>query len=148
MSGIGVVIGVDPGLKTGVAFWDIGRQQFTMITSGAWWDIYDLLRSQDPCRASMVIEDSSANNFIYSRHGRDVTRRISRNVGMNQAYARLLIDGLRRIGFVVQTIVPHRHRRKLDATTFSRIVQWHGSTDQHGRDAAMLVFGVKETSMG
>jgi len=30
---------------------------------------------------------------------------------------------------------------KLTADQFKRITGWHGRTNEHGRDAAMLVFG-------
>ena len=38
---------------------------------------------------------------------------------------------------------PKDNKTKLNADQFSRITKWEGRTNEHGRDAAMLIFGRK-----
>jgi len=54
------------------------------------------------------IEDPSLNNFTYGRHGVSGASRdkLNRNVGRNQAYGELLVEGAELLGHVVRPVRP------------------------------------------
>lgn len=134
-------IGVDPGVTTGIAVWDRREKALTRMESMTWWEAFDWIAGLDPTEYWITVEDSSKNNFTYKRHGGDISRKISRNAGMNQGMSRLMIEGLKRRGFTVREVVPGG-RKKLNSDMFRLYTKWEDCTSQHARDAAMMVFGL------
>ena len=64
--------------------------------------------------------------------------RTAQNVGMNKRDAQLLIAYAEAHNFQVLAVRPTR--TKLKADTFKKMTGWDKRTNQHARDAAMLVF--------
>ena len=50
-------------------------------------------------------------------------------------------DFLRAHGIKYEMVAPHQGATKWTADTFARITGYTGRTSNHGRDAAVLVFG-------
>ncbi len=149
-------IGLDAGRQTGLAVWDAKGQRFAredapavwdaLVTTG-FWQAYEIVLGFNADDAVIVIEDPSKNRTTFDhgvpRSERAARRRekISRNVGSNAREAALLATGLERQGYRVCRVRPRS--RKLSADAFRRLTRYQGRTSQHARDAAMLVFGLK-----
>ena len=91
----------------------------------------------------VVIEDARALP-IYGRHGkvRGARRdKLARNVGRVDRETQLWVEYLARRGYRVLLVEPSRGQEKWDAATLKRITRYQGRTNQHGRDAARLVWG-------
>lgn len=135
-------IGIDPGAATGWAVWDADLECFAEMETLTFWTAYE--RAADranpwPPGTVFVIEDPR-QNVTYDRDGQGVRQmqKISRNVGKNQAQAKLLAEGLERLGFEVRYVVPQS--AKLGHDTFARWTGLRKRVSQHCRDAARLVF--------
>lgn len=107
-----------------------------------------------PESCDVIIEDSKLNGAALRRTGipaQDI--KIAYNSGSNRRESQLLAEGLRRRGYNVVAVKPLRHvtaagatnkRGKMTAEFFSRLTGWDKPTSEHGRDAGILCWGVKE----
>ncbi len=64
---------------------------------------------------------------------------MARSIGRLDEVTRLLFDELDEAGIAARSCAPVR---KLDAEVFGIVTRWTGVTNQEGRDAGMLCFGV------
>lgn len=145
-------IGIDP--PKGFALWDTKKRAFETITTSDFWKIVeDVKRLHDRYNwgyhsqiLTVVIEDPAQNKGIYARHwkhdqGHKMTR-LAKNVGMNQMCATLLIEYCRRHNIPHQAVRPtKRSLTKMHPDRFQKLTGYVHRTSEHGRDAAMLVWG-------
>ena len=155
-----IYVGIDPGLHNGLALWDAQDRAFIEIGTYTFWGLIfrlDALTAQwteAKTETLVLVEYAASHNFMYARNEQtndpsDSRRRkenkISRNIGQNQLYGKLIVEYLEllkatgRKSFSVTPIVPNQ--RKLNGPTFSTVTKYPKAVSQHARDAAMLVFG-------
>jgi hypothetical protein len=147
-----VLVGIDPGLKTGVCAWDTKLKKIVFIKTMDFWEVIDYFSQMKHTsdvtnqQVKAVIENSALNKPTFVKPGGNTNlkmQKISRNVGSNQRESVLLIEGVRRLGFSVEEIRPtgkHGVKRKWSAEYFEKLTGI-SKASQHARDAAMLVFG-------
>jgi hypothetical protein len=136
------VIGIDPGVETGVAVWQAEIKRFIALETLDFWRTFTYLSTFPKDSTKVVVENPALNNFSYARHkqtGKDGLK-IARNSGGNCREAELLIEGLKRDGYDVMEIKPTR--RKWTAEQLKRYTGYEGRTNQHVRDAMALVHGL------
>jgi hypothetical protein len=136
------LIGIDPGIQTGVANYDRKTRKFAELLTLTFWKTIEYVQSFSPSNVELVIENAMLNQFSYARHtqvGKEALR-IARNAGANCREAELLINGLTRDGYIVHEIKPTN--RKWTAEQFNKITGHAGPTNQHVRDACALVYGL------
>jgi len=46
------------------------------------------------------------------------------------------------IALAIELVKLKWHKKKMDAEPFNRLTNWKGKTNEHARDAEMLVFGL------
>lgn len=137
MSTSRVVIGVDPGVVTGVAFFLGGRLDLFVTTDHA--DALVLIRVAHP--AMVVLEDSRLGP-VYARSkvtARAMTR-IARSVGEIDQRCREIEDMCKSEGIEIICVSPLGKGRKIDAAEFRAVTGWTGRTNQHVRDAVMVAW--------
>lgn len=151
---INYFLGVDPGLNTGVALWDARGSRFLYVRAVSFWDATELiyseyvrLKSFCPGDMQVVIENPKAISTMYAKHdeyqGR-VRTKIAQSVGSNKRDAELLMEFCERKSIPYQAVMPSKGTgSKEKASVFKRLTKFEGSTNQHGRDAGMLVFGMR-----
>lgn len=143
-------IGLDPGSNLGFAVWDRGKKVFHMITSSSFAPVISTLgwmvKVADSLEAS--IEDPSLMKipvFQGKQTGRaPVDRKIAEKVGRVKENGILLIECCEYMGISVERVHPGANLfipTKSNAAFFRRVTGFTGSTNEHGRDAARLVFG-------
>jgi len=91
---------------------------------------------------TVVVENPEADRPVFARP-RTTARgmlKIARNVGMVQEATLQLVRRIRALG-IEPRLVPPRRAGKVKGDEFRQITRWTARTSQHGRDAAMLVFG-------
>ena len=130
-----MVIGVDPGVVTGVAIFRRGRLDRFVTTNHQ--DAVLLIRTVGP--ALVVLEDSREGP-LYARAGVNARgmSRIARSVGEIDQRCREIEDLCRREGIEIICVSPRGKGRKLNAAEFAALTGWTGRTNQHVRDAAMV----------
>ena len=132
------IIGIDPGVATGVAMLEDGR--FTEFRCLGFWEAYELVR-QCSSRTTVVIE-IAADTYVWqpnarSRAGLGKALKVAQDVGAVRREGLLLAQGLQRSGLQVVTRPP---RGKVDARRFAEITGYRGRMNQHKRDAGMLAW--------
>lgn len=156
-----IYIGIDPGKKTGFAVWNGKARDFEEIeTFDFWGAIYRILdwkrwpeRTQDLC---VVIEATHLNPSMHAKtigitkameHLPESARmsslmKIAQNVGGNKREAELFVEFAKKHDIMVIEAKPTRKSvTKITAEKFKIWTGWDGRTNEHSRDAAMLVFG-------
>jgi hypothetical protein len=133
------VIGIDPGLDTGVAIFKDGylSELLTMRPFGV-AKYLELV-----CPTSLVVYEDSriqSNVFTAAKQPRAVALKIARNVGNIDAWCSLIEDSCKANRINTVSISPKAKGAKLDAAQFEAITGWSGSSNQHTRDAAMVAW--------
>lgn len=140
-------IGIDGGTNTGFAVWDKKERRFEVIKTLDFWRVYEYINKYYPAEhTQIVIEDPSQNKPVFVRRYDPKSVReslkIAQDVGGVKRETEKMIEGLERKEYKVQRVRPMKgSMTKLTADYFRRITKYEGSTSEHARDAAMLVFG-------
>lgn len=140
--GVRHLIGIDPGVNTGVAVWDRAAGMFVMVDSGTITEVMEAVTLWSHERNFKVFfEDARQRRWIPDT--RDLGREMGRRQGAGSVKRDCQIweDFCRENGIPYEAVAPQRNRTKLSAGEFARLTGWKGRTNEHGRDAAMLVFG-------
>lgn len=137
------VIGIDPGAHTGFALWDAAHLQLRRVESmsiaeaqqeirEAWWNqTLDLV----------IVEDARKRTFfrrmdiLQAKYGAAVRE----GAGSAKREASIWEEFLKILGVPYVMLSPRRTKTK--APRFQLQTGWKGRTNEHARDAAMLVFG-------
>jgi len=133
-----VVIGIDPGVHTGLAIADGERlirvESMTAVEA-------------EGCVMQCVVDYGLPNVFVRFEDARMRQWFGSKGREALQGAGSIKRDCSRWEEFLTHHNIPHAriapkaNHTKLTADQFKRITGWQGRTNEHGRDAAMLVFG-------
>jgi hypothetical protein len=135
-------IGIDAGACTGLAEWQYGGDLRCDTTT--FWGAIDRIREMHKCWGThlcVVIEAGWKNRPVFARPGVQGRRqlRIAQNVGQNHAHGKLIVDYCDLKGIRYLALRPGTP--KLNDEQFRRLTGYDGTTSQHARDAAMMVWG-------
>lgn len=140
-------IGIDTGTHTGIAVWDSRGRCFrsiedvpihkAMATVAQYKDIAD----QEGARLYVRVEDPRQRTWYGERMSREMERNKLQGVGSVKRDAVIWEDFLSDLGVKFEMVAPKDNMTKLSQEAFETITKWKGRTNEHKRDAAMLVFG-------
>lgn len=134
-----ILIGIDPGVHTGVAAIDKEGLQVVSAMSAVEAEQFVHMRAaQAGGQIAVFFEDARLRNWFGSK-GREALQGAGSIKRDCQRWEEWLIH--HRISF--SKIAPRNNCTKLTAEQFKKITGWQGRTNEHGRDAAMLIFGRK-----
>ena len=133
-----VVVGIDPGNKTGIAFFTLDDKLILVETK----TIHPLDVGAEIEGADVVyIEDSRLQKAIFCHPSQKVA--YSRSVGQVDARCSDIEEICKRKGIKFVGISPKEKGKKISKDEFMRIfgcVSNKSGSNQHERDAAMVVF--------
>lgn len=134
-------IGIDTGVHTGFAVWNSRTKEFEEVTS---LPIHEALRRVFEEFASLTevnvhFEDARQRRW-YDTHTAAKDRARLQGAGSIKRDCTIWEDALTDWGVPFEAVPPRRNMTKLSAEQFRRITGWQGKTNEHSRDAAMLVF--------
>jgi len=152
-----ILIGVDPGSITGVCVWSPGREKILDMQSMSHikfmeWvltgeEVYDMVVAiENPNLNQPVFMTKEETSIIFGTNSTEkvsvlrILLRRAQNIGMNKQIAKTLMEFMESKGIAFVPIRPFR--KKMDAEQFRNLTKWEGRTNQHNRDAAILVFGL------
>ena len=142
VAGVRYLIGIDPGVNTGVAVWNRAAGMLVTVDAGTITEVMDAVKlwSQE-FGVKVFFEDARQRRWIPDT--RDLGREMGRRQGAGSVKRDCQIweDFCRENAIPYEAVAPRRNRTKLSAGEFARLTGWKGRTNEHGRDAAMLVFG-------
>ena len=135
-----MIVGIDPGVNTGFAVWSRAERRLTTVETLGITQAMTLIRTMADAEAlhSVRFEDARLRTWFGAR-GREALQgagSIKRDCSIWQEF----LSGL--VGVPFLPVSPQSKGAKLDAAAFKRLTGWQGRTSEHGRDAAMLVWGV------
>jgi hypothetical protein len=141
-----VVLGIDPGVNTGVATYRAGK--LVALDTIEPHQIERFIRAKAPAR--IVFEDSRLQSHTWTRAAtRAAAAKMARNVGQVDAWCTLITAVCAELGIPAQGISPAGKGAKLNADAFARVTGWTGKSNEHARDAAMVAWQSRSiTKMG
>lgn len=132
---VDVVIGIDCGVKTGYAAWAVKAKKFyTLKTCKIHEVMAELLKVKDDFALFVKVEDARQVRFKTDANKAKGAGSVCRD-------AKIWEDFLTDYGISFEMVRPSKALTKWDAKKFQTVTGYTGKTDQHGRDAAMLVYG-------
>jgi hypothetical protein len=140
-----IVIGIDPGVTTGYAEWDAEVRAFRNVEGLL---IHAAMRRVALLQiggllSHVVFEDARLRTW-YGKSGsyeEDIAR--LQGAGSVKRDCSIWADFLGDHGIPYKTLSPREKGAKYDAAQFKRLTGWDQWTNEHGRDAGLLVFGTK-----
>lgn len=134
-----LVVGIDPGVLTGLAVWDKFRRELRVVASmgamAAMAQVSGLNR--DGCLRGVVFEDARLRTW-FGIKGREAWQ----GAGSIKRDCSLWEEFLRLHSIEFKAVSPRQKGSKLDAAAFERLTGWPHRTNEHSRDAGLLVFGL------
>lgn len=135
-------IGIDAGTHTGVAVWNSTEHRLELIDTMTITRAMDYVRGERMRGLAMgfevvvYLEDARKRSW-FGNAGREKLQgagSVKRDCAIWETFCMEL-------GVECVKIPPKHNATKLKDGQFKLITGWHGRTSEHGRDAAMLVFG-------
>ena len=134
-------IGIDTGVHTGFAIWNIMNQEFiackTMQIDEAMELIKEIYESHNDFL--VVVEDARLRKFF---KGENMAAK-QQGAGSIKRDAKIWEDYLTRLRIDFKLVNPTSRKTKITSEYFKKISKYEGHTSNHARDAAMLVLGYK-----
>ena len=129
-------IGIDPGVNTGIAV-SRGGELVLVRTVGALEAMDMVLKA---CGEDLHVwwEDARKRAW-FGAEGREALQ----GAGSIKRDCSLWVEFFARHSIRNTAVAPKAIRTKLDAGAFAHTTGWSGRTNEHGRDAAMLIWGRK-----
>ena len=138
-----VIMGLDPGSSTGVAYFSDGKLQKldTIEPVQLLWCIKNTM----PAR--VIFEDSRLESHVWSatNGSRAAALKMARNVGEIDAWCKLIVAICAELGVAAHGISPKSKGAKLSAEQFKAETGWGSRCNQHERDAAMIAWPYKNS---
>lgn len=139
-----VMIGIDVGKKTGFAL-SLGGK-LSEVKSYGFWDAVTVVKSlfegykqDNQIDFKVYVEDPRLRTWFGSDEKKVQAARMG--VGSVKRDAELWEEFLQREQIPYELIAPKYNRTKLSHEQFIRLTGWTNRTNEHGRDAAMLIYG-------
>lgn len=134
-----IAIGIDPGTKTGFAVWNITEQRFESISCLKIHQALDeVFLANNKDKITVVFEDARKRKW-FGNAGREQLQ----GAGSIKRDCSIWEDFLTDTKIPFRMVAPMNIKTKLKADAFKRLTGWQGQTNEHSRDAAMMVFGLK-----
>lgn len=129
-----IIIGLDPGVSTGVAVYRAGQLAHLQTIEPHEIDAY--ITEVQPAR--VVFEDSRLQSKVWTPAKGAAALKVARNIGEIDAWCRLIAAVCERQGIAAHGISPKSKGAKLTAEQFAVVTGWAGRSNQHERDAALV----------
>lgn len=134
------IIGVDPGTHTGVAVWDSAAAKFLSVEALPVHRALEFVRNQlQGMHCLPVIFEDARLRIWFGQSGREVLQ----GAGAAKRDAAIWDAFLEDMGCPYIARKPAAGSTKWSAEQFRRLTGWQFKTNEHGRDAGVLVYGYK-----
>ena len=135
------IIGIDTGTKTGIAVWSTVNKNFLLIETTFIHRAMNIVKHYSNRAETFVLIEDARKRKFYGNVGNEILQ----GVGSVKRDAAIWEDYLKDIGADFKCVHPVKGATKWADNTFRQITKWEKKTDQHGRDAAMMVFQINKT---
>lgn len=132
-------IGIDTGVHTGFALWDIQEQRLITCETMQIDEVMERVLSFKDVGIIVVVEDARLRKFF---KGENMAAK-QQGAGSVKRDAKIWEDYLKRLNIDFKLVNPTSQKTKITDEYFKKISKYEGRTSNHARDAAMLVLGYK-----
>ncbi|MBV3830157.1 hypothetical protein [Bacteroides xylanisolvens] len=144
-----IYIGIDTGVHTGIAIWDNRKRSLEMVKQMPIHRAMAVVQSYADMQKTGVgdkiivrVEDPRQRTwFGTERMTREEERKRLQGVGSVKRDATIWEDYLTELGVEFEMVAPKRNITKMSQEYFKQLTGWKKQTNEHSRDAAMLIFG-------
>jgi hypothetical protein len=130
-------IGIDCGVNTGFAVWSVEGQCFrcvkTLKIHKALAEVASAFKNEKNIK--VFIEDARLRKWF----GTNSTAKLQ-GAGSVKRDCKIWEDFCIDLGIPYYLVAPKDNMTKLDSEQFIKFTKWEGSTNEHSRDAGMMVF--------
>jgi hypothetical protein len=140
-----IVIGIDPGKTTGLARWDPQSQRFLSILSMPIHKAMDEVRQEAmPEHVLVLFEDARKRGWFGTMDAKQAKygAAVREGAGAAKRDSTIWEDFLTDMAIPFISKKPQARSTKWTAEYFKRVTGWPEHTNEHARDAAVLVFGL------
>jgi hypothetical protein len=129
------ILSIDPGAKTGAAFFENGQLKNLFTTDPL--AVLAMINLNYDC---IIFEDSTLQSHIFTAPSVKgaAKLKIARNIGQVDGYCKLIVQACANASKPCLQISPKNKGAKLNAKQFADITGWDKPSNQHERDAAMV----------
>lgn len=131
------VVGIDPGVNTGYAVYHINSKRLLTVKSLKIHEAFEYLLDLNSLNRLKIVRVEDARLRTFFTGGKEKAQ----GVGSIKRDCKIWEDFLTDKGIQFEMIHPKTQRTKVKADTFKNITGWINPTNEHSRDAGMLVFG-------
>ena len=137
-----IVVGIDPGCNTGLAVWDTSHRQFLDIRCSG---IVDAMRYLNELQAErqiglVVFEDARKRKWIPREKNLSEFRGRAMGAGSVKRDSSIWEEWCNTFAIPFIAVPPRQGMTKYSDEYFRGLTGYDRRTNEHGRDAAMLVF--------
>jgi len=134
------IIGIDPGVNTGIAVWDVKNKQVNYLITVMAVQAEALCRGYKNMNRSFLVRFEDAR--LRTWFGKEKGTAQLQGAGSIKRDCQRWEEFLTHYEIPFEEVAPKNNRTKMTAKEFKMLTGWEGQTNEHGRDAAMLVFGL------
>lgn len=130
-------IGIDPGVNTGIAVWNSKEKKFETIFTCGILQAMEKISPYPVFHSTLFTIEDPNKRIWFGNSGREKLQgagSIKRDFSIWEEWFKANC-----VDFIV--VAPKDVKTKLDADKFKAFTKCELKTNQHGRDAAMMVFG-------
>ena len=142
-----ILIGIDPGVNTGTAIWDTWTKELqvdsmTILQAMRW---VELAYCKHGTRLFVIFEDARKRKWFghMDREQKAYGAGVREGVGSVKRDCAIWEEFLKGLGVPFEMRYPSA--TKMKAEPFDRLTGLTGRTNEHARDAGMIVFGINES---
>ncbi len=133
-----IIVGIDPGKKTGMAFYSREEKKIARVQTVSFWDCaYYIINNSGSQDILFIVENPQTKAVWHHAKTRAAQNKTSVNVGSVLRESELIIDLIVLSNCKLITCPP---RGKIDAEKFKLITGFDKPTNPHTRDAGMLAW--------
>ena len=139
-----ILIGIDTGTHTGFAVYDTKTRKLTEVTCMMIHQAMKRVAEMNKLHNDIKVrvEDPRQRTwFGTERMSREQERQKLQGVGSVKRDATIWDDYLKDLGVPYEMVPPRYNVTKRTSDIFKRYTGWTKPTNEHGRDAAGLIFG-------
>ena len=134
---MGLLIGIDTGVNTGLGVWDKERRAIVEIATLSITKAMDRVREYaSEGDIKLFIEDARLRSW-FGNSGREKLQ----GAGSVKRDAKIWEDFCNEQAIPFELVAPRNNATKMSRAQFEIVTGWEQKTTEHSRDAMLLVFG-------
>lgn len=135
-----IYIGIDTGTNTGVAVYNSTTKKFELLGTFLINQAFEVIKEFESRIIEVIVEDARQVKF---RGGLQLYRQKAEGIGSIKRDCNIWEDFLKFHGVPFVMVKPNKEITKWDKKRFQMLTGYKGLTNEHSRDAGMLVYGLE-----